>query len=378
MPPDANAPRRPRGLRATAIVALLVAGAAVTTGLITRAHDRTALARWTGEHSLPHVSVVTPVRGQGEITIDLPGRLSADARVDGYLKRWHVDIGASVKEGELLGEIETPDLDQQLMQARADLALAQANAALSTTTAERYDTMLKTNSVSRQLVDEKRGDLASRRAMVKAAQAAVDRLLATKEFARIVAPFAGTVTARNAETGALINAGSSDAPPLFEISDTRRLRLYVPVPQVYVNVIGVGSEAEITVPERPGRSWRASVASMSRAVDAQTGNSLVQLLIDNAGGELLPGGFATVRVKAPSAPNLLSVPASALIVDQQGQRVAVVAPDGTVQLKHVEIARDLGRTLELSAGVAVEDRVIENPPDGLVDGAKVAVADKAS
>jgi RND family efflux transporter MFP subunit len=278
-----------------------------------------------------------------------------------------------VKAGQLLGEIETPDLDQQLLQARADLASAQANVALAETTAKRWQAMLKTDSVSRQEVDDKTGDFASKEAMVKASQANVDRLLATKSFARIVAPFDGTVTARDTDTGALINAGGGSGPALFEVSDTRKLRLYVNVPQNYVSSAKPGTKANITVPEHAGKTYTATVESSSQSVDVASGTTLVQLAVDNAAGELLPGGFANVSLHLPTNAAILNVPASALIFDQSGLRVATVGADNKVLMKPVTIARDLGKVVELSSGIALTDRVIESAPDGIADGDQVNV-----
>jgi len=380
MPADNPRNRVIRRLRLALLLAGVVATLVVINGLVTRAAERRELARWTEAHAMPHVSLARPRPEQGEVALELPGRLQAyahapiRARISGYLRNWQVDIGARVEAGQLLGEVDTPDLDQQLLQARADLALAQANAGLSATTAARWEAMLKTNAVARQAVDEKLGDLASKRAQVKAAQAAVDRLVAMKEFARIVAPFDGTVTARSAEIGALVNAGTDSGPALFEISDTRRLRLYVAVPQVYAASIVVGSPAEVTVPEHPGIGYRARVESMSGAVDPASGATLVQLLIDNAAGELLPGGFASVRLALPAAEGVFSIPASALIFDQAGLRVATVDAENVVRLKSVAVARDLGRSVEISSGLTPEDRVIENPPDGIAEGTRVAPA----
>lgn len=380
MPPETLPLRTGRGLRAALFLIVLAAAAIAATGILSRSRNHAELERWAEEHAVPHVSVVTPQREAGGAVITLPGRLRAyyhapiHARVNGYVKRLAVDIGSAVKAGDLLAEIDTPDLDQQLLQARADLSLARANAELSRTTAERWESMLKTNSVARQAVDEKRADLAARQAAVKAAQAALERLLATKSFARIVAPFDGTITARLAETGALVNAGATEGRALFEVSDTRRLRLYVNVPQVHVNAIADGTEAAITVPERPGQRYAGKVTSLSGAVDAASGTSLVQIIIDNAAAELLPGGFASVGFSLPASEDALLVPASALVFDRSGLHVATVGEANVVTMKTVTVLRDLGRSVLVGAGLTPTDRVIENPPDGIADGARVAPA----
>ncbi|MES1989019.1 MAG: efflux RND transporter periplasmic adaptor subunit [Pseudomonadota bacterium] len=371
-------------LRISGIVAVIVAVVIVVTGVTTRANNNTNLKAWTDKQAVPTVSVGLPGGAGGGSSLDLPGRFEAYARapiyarVSGYLKSWNADIGTKVKTGQLLGEIETPDLDQQLLQARADLASTQANVGLAATTAKRWQEMLVTDSVSKQEVDDKTGDYASKQAMVKASQANVDRLLALKGFAHIVSPFNGTVTARNTDTGALINAGGGAGPALFEISDTRKLRLYVNVPQNYVTSIKSGTKAKITVPEHQDKTYTATVESTSGSIDVASGTTLVQLAVDNAAGELLPGGFANVSLDLPINKTVLSVPASALIFDQSGLRVATVGADNKVTVKKITIARDLGKTIELHSGIEATDRVVENPPDGIADGDQVNVADNSN
>jgi RND family efflux transporter MFP subunit len=368
-------------LRISAVLVAIVAIALVVVGVTTRANHYANLKAQTDKQAVPTVSVGLPVNTSEEAsTLALPGRFEAYARapiyarVGGYLKNWKADIGTTVKAGQLLGEIETPDLDQELLQARADLASAQANVSLAETTAKRWQEMLTTQSIAKQEVDEKVGDYISKQAIVKAAEANVNRLVALKGFARIVAPFDGSVTARNTDTGALINAGSSTALPLFEISDTRKLRLYVNIPQNYVASIKVGTQAKITVPEHQGKTYTAIINSTSGSIDAASGTTLVQLSVNNGAGELLPGGFANVNLDLPSNTSLLSVSASALIFDQAGLRVATVGPDNKVILKAITISRDFGKTIELYSGVAANDRVIENPPDGISNGDLVNVA----
>jgi RND family efflux transporter MFP subunit len=382
MPSDQTASRpNNRTLRISGIVAAVIAVIIVVTGITTRANNNEKLKKWTADRAVPNVSIVTAGDSGALPTLDLPGRFEAFARapiyarVSGYLKSWNVDIGAQVKAGQLLGVIETPDLDQQLLQARADLASAQANAELAGTTAKRWQNMLKTDSVSHQEVDDKTGDFLAKEAMVKAAQANVDRLLATKAFARVVAPFDGTVTARETDTGALINAGGGTGPALFEVSDTRKLRLYVNVPQNYVNSVKPGTKADIIVPERPGKVYKATVESTSKAVDVASGTTLVQLAVNNAAGELLPGGFADVSLHMTGDVAALSIPASALIFDQDGLQVATVGTDSKALIKTVTIARDLGKTIELSSGITASDRIIESPPDGIADGDVVNVVE---
>lgn len=373
-----------RLLRVSGIVAVIVAIAVVVIGVTTRANNHADLKEWTDKQAIPTVSVGLPTSADEGVSLELPGRFEAYARapiyarVSGYLKSWKADIGTQVKAGQLLAEIETPDLDQQLLQAKADLASAQANVDLAETTATRWQEMLATESISKQEVDEKAGDYISKKAMVKAAEANVNRILALKSYTRIVAPFDGWVTARNTDTGALINAGGGTALPLFEISDTRQLRLYVNVPQNYVGSIKQGTKAKITVPEYPDKTYTATVKSTSGSINVASGTTLVQLAVDNVAGELLPGGYANVSLDLPSNKTALNVPASALIFDQAGLRVATVGADNKVILKTIAIARDLGKTIELHSGVDATDQVIENPPDGVKNGDQVNVAKKQS
>lgn len=381
-----NPPTASRGLKLAGLVLALIASGIVIAGISSRSSHEASVKAWTDQQAIPTVSINPPDQADQGGSLMLPGRFEAYARapiyarVSGYLKNWKADIGTRVKGGQLLAEIETPDLDQELLQAQADLASAQANVALAETTAKRWQEMLKTQSIARQAVDEKVGDLQSKQAIVKAAEANVNRLLALKSFARIVAPFDGSVTARNTDTGALINAGSSSATllPLFEVSNTRQLRLYINVPQNYVGQIRTGDKARFTVPEAAGETFEATIQSTSGAINASSGTTLVQLLVDNAAGRFLPGGFANVNLLFNDAVARLSIPASALIFDQNGLKVATVGQDRKVSLKTITIARDLGKKLEVQSGLASTDMVIENPPDGLNDGDQVNIAKKAA
>lgn len=373
-----------RALTISAIVLAIIAVIVVITGITTRANNSSNLKEWTDKQAVPTVSVGLPT-GAGEgASLELPGRFEAYARapiyarVSGYLKSWKADIGTPVKAGQLLGEIETPDLDQELLQAKADLGSAQANVGLAETTAKRWQEMLSTQSISKQEVDEKTGDYTSKQAMLKAAEANVNRILALKSYTRIVAPFSGSVTARNTDTGALINAGGGTDLPLFVVSDTRRLRLYVNVPQNYVATIKQGTKAKITVPEYPDKTYIATVESTSGAINAASGTTLMQLAVPNSSGELLPGGYASVSLALPKNQAALSVPASALIFDQEGLRVATVGAENKVTIKTITIARDLGKTIEINSGIEANDRVIENPPDGIKSGDHVNIAAPAN
>ena len=369
-----------RGLRIAALAGVAIAVLVVGGGIASRAANSKRLSQWTAANAQPVVTVTQPQPANGAAVLALPGRLEAYsrapiyARVPGYLKSWKVDIGASVQAGQLLAEIEAPDLDQQLSQALADLLTARANAALASTTAKRWQDLVKSDAVSLQDVDMKNGDLAAKTAIVKATKANVDRLEVMEGFKRITAPFDGIVTARATDVGALINAGSGKGLELFVISDTHKLRLYVSVPQNYAAQITAGTQAQMTVPERPGRTFTATVETTSQSVDPSSGSTLVELAVDNASGQLVPGAFANVRFALPLTSASLSVPASALIFDSRGARVATLGADNRVVLEPVTIARDLGTVIEISSGLAATDRVIDSPPDGIGKGDQVRIA----
>jgi len=369
-----------RRLRVAASVGAILAVLIVAAGFAARAVEARQLRHWTDAQAILSVQVIQPVSSTSGAKLDLPGRLEAYtraplyARVNGYLKTWQVDIGAHVKVGQLLATIETPDLDQQLLQARADLASAQANAQLADTTAKRWQAMLASDSVSRQDVDQRTADFAAKQALVQAAKANVERLVATKEFARIVAPFDGVVTARDTDVGALINAGSSTGPELFEVANVTKLRVYVQIPQTYAPRIHVGSTAQLSVPEYPDRSFTATVIAAADSVNAASGSTLLQLLVDNHNAQLLPGSFATVRFDLPADPHALRVPANALVFDEHGLRVATIDATHRVKFKVVKITHDFGASVEIGSGLAANDQVIANPPDALNDGDQVRVA----
>jgi membrane fusion protein, multidrug efflux system len=371
-------PRRKLGIFAAAagIVALLV----VVTGIRAREDSSAKLREWTDDQAIPTVAVVLPDAKILNATIDLPGRLEAYyrapifARVSGYLKSWSADIGAQVKAGQVIAEIEAPDLDQQLLQARADLASQHASAKLSEATLNRRKSLLASNFVSMQEIDERTADLSNKKAAVNSGQANVERLEALAGYKKITAPFDGVVTARDTDVGALINAGGGSGPPMFVISDIRKLRVYVNVPQSYVPAIRIGAKAMISMPEYPNKTFAATVEASSQSVDVASGTTRMQLALDNAAGELMPGGYANVRMSLQRDAVPLHIPASALIFNQNGLRVATVGADDKVLFKTVTIARDLGRDIELASGIAPEDRIIVAPPDGLADGDQVRIA----
>ncbi len=373
----------PRRLRLAAVIGIVLFGSIVVVGVTTRLSQAHSLRQWTDEQAIPTVVIAEPQSGNGKAPIELPAQMDAFtnapiyARTSGYLKSWNKDIGAQVKAGELLGEIDTPDLDQQLLQGQADLASAKANAALAATTAKRWQVLRQTDpdSVSQQSVDQYNGDYAAKQAQANAAQANVERLKALKSYARLVAPFDGRVTARNTDVGALITADSSGTgTPLFTVSDTSKLRVYVRVPQVYAPSIHRGDQATLSVPEYPGKSFTAKVEADARAIAPTSGTTLVQLLVDNPDGRLLPSSYASVSFNIASDTLGLSVPAEALIFDDKGLHVATLDASDHVHFKTVTIRRDYGKTIEVGSGLAANDRVIINPSDGLVDGDEVRIA----
>src|ERR1700752_17915 len=335
------------------VVAVIGALLLVVTGIRAREDSSVKLKEWTDNQAVPSVAVVLPDPTALQATIDLPGRLEAYyrapifARVSGYLKSWTADIGARVKAGEVIAEIEAPYLDQKLLRARADLASQQASAKLSEVTLARRRTLIASNFVSMQEIDERTADLANKNAAVNASQANVERLEALASFKKITAPFDGIVTARNTDVGALINAGGGNSPPMFVISDIKKLRVYVNVPQNYVPSIKIGAKATILVPEYPTRTFDATMEASAQSIDVNSGTTQMQLALDNPGSELMPGGFANVRLVLQHEGVPLHIPASALVFDQKGLRVATVTPDNKILFKPVTIARDLGRDLEI-------------------------------
>jgi RND family efflux transporter MFP subunit len=382
MPTEQSPPVSRRKLGVFGLFVACGAALLVVTGIMSREKSSAELRSWTDEQAVPTVAVVLPNPVALTATLELPGRLEAYsrapiyARVSGYVKGWYVDIGAHVKAGQLLAEIEAPDLDQQLIQARADLASQQASAVLSAATLERRKTLLSSNFVSHQEIDERTADLANKRAAVNSGQANVDRLEALAGYKRIVAPFDGVITARNTDVGALINAGASSGPAMFVVSDITKLRVYVDVPQSYVPSIRMGAKAVISMPGYADRTFPATVESSSQSVDASSGTTRMQLALDNSSGRLLPGSYADVKMNLARDRVPLHIPASALIFDQNGLRVATVNAEDRIVFKTVTIARDLGRNIELASGVAADDRIVIAPPDGIVDGDQVRVADQ--
>jgi RND family efflux transporter MFP subunit len=379
MSTDARPPVSRRKLGIFGLIAVVGALTLVVTGIRAREDSDIKLKEWTEDQSMPSVAVIYPNPGALTSSLDLPGRLEAYyrapifARVNGYVKSWSADIGARVKAGDVIAEIEAPDLDQQLLQARADLANQQASAKLSDVTLARRKTLIASNFVSMQEIDERTADLSNKNAAVNSSQANVERLEALAGYKKITVPFDGIVTARNTDVGALINAGGTSSPPMFIISDIKKLRVYVNVPQNYVPSLKIGAKGTIVVPEYPTRTFEATIEASAQSVDVNSGTTQMQLGLDNSSGALMPGGFANVRLVLQGEDAPLHIPSSALVFDQKGLRVATVTSDNKILFKPVTIARDLGREIEVAGGITLDDRVISTPPDGVVDGDPVRV-----
>jgi RND family efflux transporter MFP subunit len=368
--------------RGLVIAGLTIAAGAVilvVSGITTRKVADARLGEWTEKQAVPVVSVEKPDTQDKASSIELPGRLEAYSqaqiysRVSGYIKEWKADIGTPVKAGQVLAEIDAPDLDQQIMQAQATLASATANMALSKATLERGQSLIQSGSVSKQDLDQRTADFSNKQGLARAAQADLDRMRVLEKYKRIAAPFDGLVTARATDVGALINAGSSGGPALFVVSDIDRLRVYVNVPQVYVPSVKIGTKAELSVPEYPGRVFPATVEASAQSVDVASGTTRMQLVVNNAGHELMTGAFVNVRLAIPGRPNAVNIPASALIFNQAGLRVATVDAQERVVLKPVIVSRDLGKIVQIGSGLTAEDDIIVMPPDGVASGDQVRV-----
>ena len=363
------------------LVALLIVAGIVIGGVLPRVKARAALKAATNDLAIPTVSVAHPQLGAPQTEIVLPGNVQAFtdspiyARTNGYLKKWYVDIGARVKANQLLAEIETPEVDQQLDQARADLNTAEANFALSKITADRYQDLLKTDSVSKQDVDNANGDFAAKKAMVASAQSNVKRLEELQSFEKIYAPFDGVITARNTDIGHLINSGAgAPATELFHIAAIQELRVYVNVPQQYSPSAKPGLTADLTLQELPGRRFRGTLVRTADSIDLATRTLLVEVDVDNRSGELLPGAYAEVHLKVPAGTPTLILPVSALIFRSDGLQVGTVENGNRAALKNVVLGHDLGSQVEVVSGLTPDDFVITNPPDSLVSGEIVRIA----
>jgi RND family efflux transporter MFP subunit len=375
-PRDGIEAHAPKGIRLAVAGLLVVLAVIAAWGIISRIHARTALAQRVQQTGATVVSVAEVRPGAGGDSLVLPGSVQAFAdapvyaRTTGYLKRWYVDIGAKVKAGQLLAEIDTPEVDQQLRQAQADLGTAEANESLARITNERWRSMLAPQAVSRQEADEKAGDYAAKRQLTASARANLQRLRDLRGFQRVVAPFDGTITARTTDVGHLITGTA----PLFHIADARRLRIYVQVPQAFAGNMQHGVRGDMQFADKPGRSWSATVERTADAFDPATRTLQTELQLDNTGGQLLPGAYGEVHFKLTGAPGTARVPASALLFRGSGLFAASVGADNRVKLKPIQPGRDFGTEIEVLSGIVPGERIILNPPDSLVDNQLVRVA----
>ena len=357
-----------------------VAAVLAAWGEIDRVIARSSLAKESAIDALPTVVTVKPDRTDRGEELLLPGTVQAFiespiyARTNGYLKVWYTDIGSTVKKGELLAEIETPEVDQQLSQAIADLATARANETLSQTTNVRWNELLKTESVSQQDADEKASDAAAKKATAEAAAANVSRLRELESFKRVVAPFDGIVTARNTDIGALINAGQSAGSELFRLADTHKLRIYVQVPEPYAAAAKPGLAAALSFSEQQGKAYTAMVVRTANALDPALRTLQVELQLDNSQGELFPGAYAEVHFKLAGNARSLRLPATTVLFRAPGLQVATVDARRRIQLKSIVEGRDFGNTIEVLSGLDADDAVVINPPDSIVNGMTVRVA----
>ncbi|HYL12326.1 MAG TPA: efflux RND transporter periplasmic adaptor subunit [Terriglobales bacterium] len=364
------------------LFALMTVVGVIVSGILPRIQARATLRKETAEMAVPTVSVIHPKRSAPAQEVVLPANVQAFAdapiyaRTNGYLKRWYADIGARVKAGQLLAEIETPEVDQQLRQARADLATAEANLNLSRITAERYADLLKTDSVSKQEADNAAGDFAAKQAVVQSARANVSRLEQMQAFERIYAPFDGVITARNTDIGALIDSGSSGGQrtELFHISQPSKLRVYVNVPEAYSQAAKPGLTADLTLSEFPGRQFPGKLVRTASAIDQATRTLLVEILVDNPTGTLLTGAYAEVHLKLPTAVSSLLLPVNTLMFRSEGLRVATVTDGQHAELKPITVGHDFGSEVEVVAGLTGDEAVIANPPDSLVSGQAVRIS----
>lgn len=375
-----NDPRLRSNLRRAAIVGGCVLAVIVAAGAYVRFSQAGTVGHWTAEEEVPTVALVSPAASGKSQALTFPGTLQSyyDAniysRVPGYVHAWYQDIGAHVKKDQLLATVDTPDLDQQINQARANVNSAIAAQKLALVTAQRWEDLLKQGAVARQDADTKEEALESANATVKASQASLDQLLAEKSFAHIVAPFDGIVTKRTIDVGALVNSTLPTTPdPLFVVSDTHKLRLYVNVPQNYSTEIVPGATVTMSVPEYPGRAFPAKMVSNANAINSQS-SLLVEFEVDNAQGLLKPGEYAQVNLGLPSTGAMLRLPSSALMFRAQGLEVATVGPDNRIVMKPITVATDLGTQVIVGSGLTAADRVVNNPPDSLSAGDRVRVA----
>jgi RND family efflux transporter MFP subunit len=361
-----------------AVLALLVLAGGRT--VFSRISNAKTLEAGAAERSKLYVRVATPNTGGAALKLQLPGTLQGfvqapiAARASGYLKRWHKDIGSRVKQGELLAEIETPEIDQQLSQAMAARQQAASSLDLARSTLERWESLRRKDVVSQQEVDERRSAEAQARANLAAADANVERLKQLEGFKRVLAPFAGVITKRNVDVGDLIDAGGGAGRALFVLAQTDPLRVYVNVPQSYAQLVKPGQHVVVTQTELRGSGFKGEIVRTSASIDATSRTMQVEIALPNKDGVLLPGAFVQVALELlPSG--VMTIPTNALMIRAEGTRVAAVGADGRVQLRAVRVGRNYGESIEILDGVAAGERLVLNPPDSLNEGDEVSVAE---
>jgi RND family efflux transporter MFP subunit len=377
---DVGSGKRSRRTWVVLAIALIAVGALLASGMWSRVKARNTLSAETAQAALPAVSVVSPKRTAPADEIILPGNVQPFitspiyARTNGYLKKWYFDIGAHVKQGQLLAVIETPEVDQQLEQARSNLLTAQANLELASITKTRYQGLLKSNAVSQQDVDNAVGTYNANQAIVGADKAAVEQYSALVSFEKVYAPFDGVITARNTDIGDLINSGSSSnvKTDLFHISQPGTLRVYVNVPEEYSQGIKTGMTADLNLTEFPGRKFQGKLVRTAEAINVTTRTLLIEIDVDNPTGTLLTGSYAEVHLAVPTQASTFLLPVNTLIFRSQGLHVGVVK-NGKVVLTPVTPGHDFGNEIEIVAGLAANDQVIINPPDSIVSGQQVQI-----
>jgi RND family efflux transporter MFP subunit len=377
--PESVKAARPRRVLMIVLILAVVAGIAAVDGISDRAKSRQELVSWTNEQAIPTVGLTTAVRGSSQEELVLPGSIAAFnrgtiyARASGYVTAWFVDIGAKVKKGQVLATIDAPDLDQQLAQARADLAVAKANLELANVTLLRWQRLATQNIVSQQDKDEKSGDQLAKQSAVEASKANVARLEALTAFKNLTAPFDGVVTARSLDIGDLVNAGGNTGRALFQVSDLHKVRIYVNVPQAFLNGMKEGVTATLRMPGKD-QTYEAVLTTTSNSLTENNRSALIQLQADNPDDALWPGAYAEVHFHIPADANVLRIPATALIFGPDGLRVATVGPNDKVVSKPVRLGRNLGKEVEIVSGLSIDDRIIDSPQESLAAGEKVRIA----
>jgi RND family efflux transporter MFP subunit len=361
-------------------IALIVAASLLASGIWSRVKARKTLSGETAQVAITAVSVISPKQTAPAQEIVLPGNIQPFitapiySRTNGYLKKWYLDIGAHVKQGQLLAVIETPEVDQQLQQARSNLLTAQANLELAAITKDRYQGLLKSNAVSQQDVDNAVGAYNANKAIVEADKAAVEQFAALVSFEKIYAPFDGVITARNTDIGDLISSGSGGGvkTDLFHVAQPGRLRVYVNVPEEYSRGIKVGMTAELSLAEFPGRKFQGKLVRTADAINIATRTLLIEIAVDNPAGTLLTGSYAEVHLQVPTQASTFLIPVNTLIFRSEGLHVGVVK-DGKVVLSAVTPGHDFGDQIEIVSGLKSDDHVIVNPPDSILSGQEVQI-----